>query len=249
MYDKQLIRYSRHILLSDIEYEGQLNLINGHILIVGAGGLGSAASIYLAASGIGKITICDFDIVDLSNLQRQILHTDKCIGINKALSAKSSLEIINPEVKIFAIEERLDIEQMKKLANEVDVIIDCSDNFLTRYSLNQIAYDLKKPLVSGAAIGFDGQVSVFDFRDDDTPCYQCLFPDTGEKQELRCSDHGVFSPIVGIIGCTQAAEAMKIILRVGKSLMGRLLILESKDMTWKTLRVLKDPHCKVCSNK
>jgi molybdopterin/thiamine biosynthesis adenylyltransferase len=249
MIDNQLIRYSRHILLPEIEFEGQLNILNGHILIVGAGGLGSAASIYLVASGIGKITICDFDNVDLSNLQRQILHTDKSIGINKAVSAKSTLELINPEVKVFGVKERLDIEQMKKLANEVDVIIDCSDNFLTRYSLNQIAYDLEKPLVSGAAIGFDGQVSVFDFRDKDTPCYQCLFPDSGEDEELRCSDHGVFSPIVGIIGCTQAAEAMKLILKVGKSLMGRLLILESKDMTWKTLRVLKDPHCKVCSNK
>ncbi|MDC0422772.1 molybdopterin-synthase adenylyltransferase MoeB [Methylophilaceae bacterium] len=249
MTDNQLIRYSRHILLPDIEYEGQLNLINSHILIVGAGGLGSAASIYLAASGIGKITICDFDTVDLSNLQRQILHTDRRLGINKALSAKSTLEAINPEVKIFGIEERLDAEKMKKLAYEVDVIIDCSDNFLTRYSLNQIAYDLKKPLVSGAAIGFDGQVSVFDFRDENTPCYQCLFPDTSEDEELRCSDHGVFSPIVGIIGCTQAAEAMKIILKVGKSLMGRLLILESKGMNWKNFKVPKDPQCKVCSNK
>ena len=251
MTDNQLIRYSRHILLPDIEYEGQLNLINSHILIVGAGGLGSAASIYLAASGIGKITICDFGNVDLSNLQRQILHTDKRIGINKALSAKSTLENINPEVKIFGIQEKLDIKEMKKVAKEVDVIIDCSDNFFTRYSLNQISYDLKKPLVSGAAIGFDGQVSVFDFRNEDSPCYQCLFPDTdtGADEELRCSDHGVFSPIVGIIGCTQAAEAMKIILEVGKSLMGRLLILESKDMNWKTLKVPKDPHCKVCSNK
>lgn len=248
MNDKQLIRYSRHILLPDIEYEGQLNLINGHILIVGAGGLGSAASIYLAASGIGKITICDFDDVDLSNLQRQILYTDKCVGINKALSAKSTLENINPEVKIFGIQEKLDIKEMKKVAKEVDVIIDCSDNFLTRYSLNQIAYDLKKPLVSGAAIGFDGQVSVFDFRDKNTPCYQCLFPDSGEDEELRCSDHGVFSPLVGIIGCTQAAEAMKLILKVGNSLMGRLLILESKNMDWKTLKVPKDPHCTVCSN-
>jgi len=249
MNDKQLIRYSRHILLPGIEYEGQLNLINGHILIVGAGGLGSAASIYLAASGIGKITICDFDDVDLSNLQRQILHTDKCVGINKALSAKSMLENINPEVNVFGIKKKLDVKEMRKVAKEVDVIIDCSDNFLTRYSLNQIAYDFKKPLVSGAAIGFDGQVSVFDFRDKDTPCYQCLFPDTGEDEELRCSDHGVFSPIVGIIGCTQAAEAMKLILEVGKSLMGRLLILESKDMNWRTLKVPKDPHCKVCSNK
>jgi molybdopterin/thiamine biosynthesis adenylyltransferase len=248
MIDKQLIRYSRHILLPDIEYEGQVNLINSHILIVGAGGLGSAAAIYLASSGIGKITICDFDIVDLSNLQRQILHTDKFIGINKAISAKSTLEDINPEIKIFGIEKRLDRNEMSQVAKEVDVIIDCSDNFLTRYSLNQIAYDLKKPLVSGAAIGFDGQVSVFDFRDKDTPCYQCLFPDSGNDEELRCSDHGVFSPIVGIIGCTQAAEAMKLILKVGKSLMGRLLILEAKDMDWKTLRVPKDPHCKVCSN-
>ena len=179
MIDNQLIRYSRHILLPEIEFEGQLNILNGHILIVGAGGLGSAASIYLVASGIGKITICDFDNVDLSNLQRQILHTDKSIGINKAVSAKSTLELINPEVKVFGVKERLDIEKMKKLANEVDVIIDCSDNFLTRYSLNQIAYDLKKPLVSGAAIGFDGQVSVFDFCNNDTPCYQCLFPDSG----------------------------------------------------------------------
>jgi molybdopterin/thiamine biosynthesis adenylyltransferase len=248
MIDKKLIRYSRHILLPDIEYEGQVNLINSHILIVGAGGLGSAAAIYLASSGIGKITICDFDIVDLSNLQRQILHTDKFIGINKAISAKSTLEDINPEIKIFGIEKRLDRNEMSQVAKEVDVIIDCSDNFLTRYSLNQIAYDLKKPLVSGAAIGFDGQVSVFDFRDKDTPCYQCLFPDSGNDEELRCSDHGVFSPIVGIIGCTQAAEAMKLILKVGKSLMGRLLILEAKDMDWKTLRVPKDPHCKVCSN-
>jgi len=249
MIDKQLIRYSRHILLHDIEYEGQLNLINSHILVVGAGGLGSAASIYLAASGVGKITICDFDNVDLSNLQRQILHTDKFIGRNKALSAKSALKEINPEVEIFGIEKKLDIESMKGVARKVDVIIDCSDNFLTRYSLNKIAYDLKKPLVSGAAIGFDGQVSVFDFRNHDTPCYQCLFPDTGEDEELRCSDHGVFSPIVGIIGCTQAAEAMKLILKVGKSLMGRLLILESKDMNWKTLKVIKDGGCKVCSNK
>ena len=247
MIDKKLIRYSRHILLPDIEYEGQLKLINSHILIVGAGGLGSSASIYLAAAGIGKITICDFDKVDLSNLQRQILHTDKFIGINKALSAKAALKEINPEVKVFGIEKKLDIKEMKNVAKKVDVIIDCSDNFLTRYSLNQIAYDLKKPLVSGAAIGFDGQVSVFDFINQDSPCYQCLFPDSGEDEELRCSDHGVFSPIVGIIGCMQAAEAMKLILKVGKSLMGRLLILEAKDMDWKTLKIIKDPHCKVCS--
>ena len=248
MRDNQLIRYSRHILLPEIDYEGQLKLINSHVLIVGAGGLGSAASIYLAASGIGNITICDFDNVDLSNLQRQILHTDKSLGINKALSAKSTLNLINSEIKIVAIEKKLDIKSMESLAKEADLIIDCSDNFLTRYSLNNIAFNLKKPLVSGAAIQFDGQVSVFDFRKNDSPCYQCLFPDSGEDKELRCSDHGVFLPLVGIIGSTQAAEAMKLILEIGKPLVGRLLILEAKEMNWKSLKILKDPQCKVCSN-
>jgi len=247
MHDKELVRYSRHILLPEIEYEGQLKLTNSHILIVGAGGLGSVASIYLASSGIGKITICDFDDVELSNLQRQILHTTKSIGINKALSAKSTLENLNPEIKVIGIEKKLNIDEMKMLANDVDIIMDCSDNFLTRYSLNQIAFDIKKPLVSGAAIQFDGQVSVFDPRDIMSPCYHCLFPDSGEEQELRCSDHGVFAPIVGIIGSVQAAEAMKLILNIGKSLVGKLLILESKEMIWRNLKIIKDPHCPVCS--
>jgi len=247
MKDNQLLRYSRHILLPEIEYSGQEKLLKSHCLVIGAGGLGSPVSIYLASSGIGKITICDFDDVDISNLQRQILHSDESIGTNKALSARKFLNKVNPEIIITPIEKKLNIEQMSDIAKEVDVIIDCSDNFETRYALNKIAFCLKKPLISGAAIKFDGQISVFDFRENSSPCYECLFPDTNNEEELRCADHGVFSPMVGIIGSTQAAEAIKIILDVGVSLMGRLLLLDSKDMTWKTIKIVKDKGCKVCS--
>jgi molybdopterin/thiamine biosynthesis adenylyltransferase len=247
MKDNQLLRYSRHILLPEIEYSGQEKLLKSHCLVIGAGGLGSPVSIYLASSGIGKITICDFDDVDISNLQRQILHSDESIGTNKALSARKFLNKVNPEIIITPIEKKLNIEQMSDIAKEVDVIIDCSDNFETRYALNKIAFCLKKPLISGAAIKFDGQISVFDFREKSSPCYECLFPDTNNEEELRCADHGVFSPMVGIIGSTQAAEAIKIILDVGVSLMGRLLLLDSKDMTWKTIKIVKDKGCKVCS--
>ena len=247
MKDNQLLRYSRHILLPEIEYSGQKILLNSHCLIVGAGGLGSPASIYLASSGIGKITICDFDDVDISNLQRQILHSDQSIGMNKAISGSKFLNKVNPEIVITPITKKLNIDEMKDIAKEVDVVIDCSDNFETRYALNKIAFNLKKPLISGAAIKFDGQVSVFDFRKIHSPCYECLFPDSNNETELRCADHGVFSPLVGIIGSTQAAEAIKIILNVGNSLMGRLLLIDVKDMTWKTIKIVKDKSCKVCS--
>mgnify|MGYP003988537853 FL=1 len=247
MKDNQLLRYSRHILLPEIEYAGQEKLLNSHCLIIGAGGLGSPASIYLASSGIGKITICDFDDVDISNLQRQILHSDQSIGTNKALSASKFLNKVNSEIIITPIEKKLNIDEMTDIAKDVDVIIDCSDNFETRYALNKIAFHLNKPLVSGAAIKFDGQISVFDFRNATSPCYECLFPDSKTEAELRCADHGVFSPLVGMIGSTQAAEAIKIILNVGNSLMGRLLLLNSKDMTWKTIKIVKDKSCKICS--
>ena len=247
MKDDQLLRYSRHILLPEIEYAGQEKLLNSHCLIIGAGGLGSPASIYLASSGIGKITICDFDDVDISNLQRQILHSDQSIGTNKALSASKFLNKVNSEIIITPIEKKLNIDEMTDIAKDVDVIIDCSDNFETRYALNKIAFHLNKPLVSGAAIKFDGQISVFDFRNATSPCYECLFPDSKTEAELRCADHGVFSPLVGMIGSTQAAEAIKIILNVGNSLMGRLLLLNSKDMTWKTIKIVKDKSCKICS--
>jgi len=247
MKDDQLLRYSRHILLPEIEYAGQEKLLNSHCLIIGAGGLGSPASIYLASSGIGKITICDFDDVNISNLQRQILHSDQSIGTNKALSASKFLNKVNSEIIITPIEKKLNIDEMTDIAKDVDVIIDCSDNFETRYALNKIAFHLNKPLVSGAAIKFDGQISVFDFRNATSPCYECLFPDSKTEAELRCADHGVFSPLVGMIGSTQAAEAIKIILNVGNSLMGRLLLLNSKDMTWKTIKIVKDKSCKICS--
>ncbi|MDA9210747.1 HesA/MoeB/ThiF family protein [Methylophilaceae bacterium] len=247
MKDNQLLRYSRHILLPEIEYEGQEKILNSHCLVIGAGGLGSPVSIYLASSGIGKITICDFDDVDISNLQRQILHNDKSIGTNKAFSARKFLNKINSETTIIPINKKLNIDGMTKIAKNVDVIIDCSDNFKTRYALNKIAFNLKKPLVSGAAIKFDGQISVFDFRKSTSPCYECLFPDSKSEVELRCADHGVFSPLVGIIGSTQAAEAIKIILDLGDSLMSRLLLLNSKDMTWKDIKITKDKSCKVCS--
>ena len=247
MKDNQLLRYSRHILLPEIEYSGQEKLLNSHCLIIGAGGLGSPVSIYLASSGIGKITICDFDDVDISNLQRQILHSDQSIGKNKAISGSKFLNKVNPEIIINPISEKLNIDKMTDIAKEADVIIDCSDNFETRYALNKIAFHLKKPLISGAAIKFDGQVSVFDFRKTQSPCYECLFPDSNSEEELRCADHGVFSPLVGIIGSTQAAEAIKIILNVGNSLMGRLLLLDAKDMTWKTIKIVKDKSCKICS--
>ena len=247
MKDDQLLRYSRHILLPEIEYVGQEKLLNSHCLIIGAGGLGSPASIYLASSGIGKITICDFDDVDISNLQRQILHSDQSIGTNKALSASKFLNKVNSEIIITPIEKKLNIDEMTDIAKDVDVIIDCSDNFETRYALNKIAFHLNKPLVSGAAIKFDGQISVFDFRNATSPCYECLFPDSKTEAELRCADHGVFSPLVGMIGSTQAAEAIKIILNIGNSLMGRLLLLNSKDMTWKTIKIVKDKSCKICS--
>ena len=247
MKDDQLLRYSRHILLPEIEYAGQEKLLNSHCLIIGAGGLGSPASIYLASSGIGKITICDFDDVDISNLQRQILHSDQSIGTNKALSASKFLNKVNSEIIITPIEKKLNIDEMTDIAKDVDVIIDCSDNFETRYALNKIAFHLNKPLVSGAAIKFDGQISVFDFRNATSPCYECLFPDSKTEAELRCADHGVFSPLVGMIGSIQAAEAIKIILNIGNSLMGRLLLLNSKDMTWKTIKIVKDKSCKICS--
>jgi molybdopterin/thiamine biosynthesis adenylyltransferase len=247
MDDHQLLRYSRHILLPDIEYHGQEKLLHSHILIVGAGGLGAPIAMYCGASGIGKITICDFDDVDLSNLQRQIIHNTQSVGINKASSAKEFIQLLNPDVEVIAVTEKQNEASMKMIAKDVDVIIDGSDNFATRYALNRIAVAQKKPLVSGAAVGFEGQISVFDMRHDQSPCYHCLFPDTGERHETRCADQGVFSPIVGIIGTTQAAEVMKIIIGIGESLEGRLLLLDVKSMQWKNIQLKKDPSCSVCS--
>ena len=248
MNDNQLLRYSRHILLPKIGYEGQEKLTKSHVLIVGAGGLGSPAALYCAASGVGTLTICDFDVVDLTNLQRQIIHTTQSVGINKAVSAQQTIYEINPEVSVQTIQQKSSEVEFKVLAEQADVVIDCSDNFATRYALNRACLLLKKPLVSGAAIGFEGQISVFDFRHESSPCYHCLFPDTGEDTDLRCATNGVFAPLVGMIGTTQAAEALKLIMNIGESLQGRLLLLDALAMEWRTIKLNKDSACVVCGH-
>jgi molybdopterin/thiamine biosynthesis adenylyltransferase len=247
MNDNLLLRYSRHILLPQIGYEGQDKLVNSHALIVGAGGLGSPAALYLAAGGVGTLTICDFDIVDLTNLQRQILHTTASVGINKAVSARKTLLEINPEVRVNTVETKSTPAEFAKLIAQADVVLDCSDNFATRYMLNKLCVELKKPLVSGAAIGFEGQVTVYDMRSNVSPCYHCLFPDSGEDTELRCATNGVFAALVGMIGTCQAAEALKLLMGIGESLQGRLLLLDALAMEWRTIKLSKDPACSVCS--
>lgn len=246
MNDNQLLRYSRHILLPQIAYEGQERLTESHALIVGAGGLGSPAALYMAAGGVGALTICDFDTVDLTNLQRQIIHTTESVGINKAVSAKRTLNAINPDAVVNTVQDKSTEDAFEKLIAAADVVLDCSDNFATRYALNRLCFKLKKPLVSGAAIGFEGQVTVFDFRHQASPCYHCLFPDDGSETEMRCSENGVFSPLVGMIGTTQAAEAMKLLMEIGQSLEGRLLLLDALNMEWRTIKLGKDHQCAVC---
>ena len=252
MNDQQLLRYSRHILLPQIAYEGQEKLTQSHALIVGAGGLGSPVALYLGAGGVGKLTICDFDQVELTNLQRQVIHSTQSLGVNKAVSAQRALAAINPEVTVVPIQQKSSVDEFTALARDADVVIDCSDNFATRYALNQICVALKKPLVSGAAIGFEGQVSVFDMRHEVSPCYHCLFPDSGTEDgvgEMRCAEFGVFAPLVGMIGTTQAAEAMKLLLGIGQSLEGRLLLLDVLAMEWRTIRLPRDPSCRVCGTR
>lgn len=248
MNDNQLLRYSRHILLPQIAYEGQEALTQSHALIVGAGGLGSPAALYMATGGVGTLTVCDFDVVDLTNLQRQIIHTTQSVGINKAVSAKQTIQAINPEVVVNTVEEKSTEAAMYKLVAAADVVLDCSDNFATRYALNRLCFEHQKPLVSGAAIGFEGQVTVYDFRHPKSPCYHCLFPDDGSETEMRCSENGVFSPLVGMIGTTQAAEAMKLLMNIGTSLEGRLMLLDALNMEWRTIKLSKDSACKVCAD-
>jgi molybdopterin/thiamine biosynthesis adenylyltransferase len=249
MNDNQLLRYSRHILLPQIAYEGQERLANSHALIIGAGGLGSPVALYLGAGGVGRLTICDYDHVDLTNLQRQVLHTTHAVGINKAESARQSLAAINPEISVVPIPKKCSAKEFAALAADADVVIDCSDNFRTRYLLNDVCSSLRKPLVSGAAIGFEGQVTVFDLRHDESPCYNCLFPDVGADGEMRCAENGVFAPLVGMIGTTQAAEAMKLLLGLGVSLQGRLLLLDVLAMEWRGIKLQRDPGCPVCAER
>lgn len=247
MQDDLLLRYSRHIMLPQIEYAGQETLTQSHALVIGAGGLGAPVALYLAAAGVGTLTICDFDQVDLSNLQRQIIHQTSAVGLNKAISAQQSIARLNPEVKVVPVTERASEQTLAQWIDAADVVIDCSDNFATRYSLNRLCFAAKTPLVSGAAIRFEGQLSVFDFRHADSPCYHCLYPDVGDDQALRCADNGVFAPLVGMIGTAQAAEAIKLLLNIGETMQGRLLLLDALSAEWRTIRLRKDAACTVCA--
>ena len=247
MNDDQLLRYSRHILLPQLGIEGQEKFRRAHALVVGAGGLGSPVALYLAAAGVGTLTICDGDAVDLTNLQRQIVHRSDAIGVSKAESARQTLATINPEVKVNALAERVTGARLEELVAGSAIVLDCSDNFATRHAINRACVAHRKPLVSGAGVRFDGQVAVFDLREAQSPCYHCLFPEHGDNEDMRCAVVGVFAPLVGIIGATQAAEALKLIAGIGESLNGRLLLLDSLAMEWRTVRLERDPACAVCA--
>jgi len=247
MQDAQLLRYSRHILLPEIGIEGQERLRAASALIVGAGGLGCPAALYLAAAGIGRLTLADPDKVDLTNLQRQILYRTDSVGTQKVAAAQAALSALNPDVKIVPLQKRIEANGFQPLLADVDVVLDCSDNFATRHALNRACVKLGKPLVSGAAIRFDAQVAVFDLRKSDAPCYACLFPEDGKVEEVQCSTMGVFAPLTGVVGALQAMEAAKLLTGVGETLNGRLLLLDAKQSGWRTVRVKKDPACATCS--
>ena len=247
MDDNQLLRYSRHILLPEIGIEGQQRLLDAHALLIGAGGLGSPAALYLASAGVGTLTICDGDTVDLTNLQRQIVHREDSVGTNKVDSARATLHAINPRVTIHAVAERVAGARLEALVAAADVVLDGSDNFATRHAVNRACVAARKPLVSGAGVRFDGQLAVFNLRAQDSPCYACLFPEAGENEEMRCAVMGVFAPLVGIIGAMQAAEALKILAGAGEPLSGRLLLLDALTMDVRTVRLKRDPACTVCA--
>lgn len=249
MNDSQLQRYGRHILLSEIGIEGQLRLLDSQALIIGLGGLGSPVALYLAASGVGQLTLCDHDHVDLSNLQRQIAHRTSTVGQPKVDSAIAAIHDINPEVSCVPLPLRADPAQLDTLIARADVIIDCSDNFDTRYAINRACLTHRKPLVSGAAILFSGQASVFDFRQAESACYNCLFPEDSASEELRCATTGIFAPLTGIIGSIQAAEALKLLAGINSGLNGKLLSIDALDMNVRQSSFQKDPDCKVCANR
>jgi molybdopterin/thiamine biosynthesis adenylyltransferase len=247
MDDTQLLRYSRHILLDEIGVEGQQRLLDAHALVVGAGGLGSPAALYLGSAGVGRITIVDHDRVDLTNLQRQIAHNLARVGTPKAESARSAIAAINPDVRVEVQLRRADDESLDGWLHDVDVVLDCSDNFETRQAVNAACVRHRVPLVSGAAIRFDGQISVYDTRDPACPCYACLFPPDAAFDEVACATLGVFAPAVGVIGTLQAAEALKLLAGVGSSLAGRLQMLDARSMQWREMRLARQPDCSVCA--
>jgi len=246
MDDRQRLRYSRHLLLNEFGEDAQERLLAAHALVVGAGGLGSAALMYLASSGMGRITVVDGDRVDLTNLQRQVVHRDDSVGRPKASSAAATLAAINPEIRIEALEERAGPERLMALARGADVVLDCSDNFATRHAINRACVAARKPLVSGAGIRFDGQVAVFDLRLEGAACYHCLFAEEEREAEERCATMGVFAPLVGVIGTLQALEAIKLVAGVGETLDGRLMLFDALASRWHEVRLARDPECRVC---
>jgi len=247
MNDEQLLRYNRHIMLPQIGIEGQQKLQDARILIIGLGGLGSPAALYLATAGVGHLTLVDDYEVELSNLQRQIIHRNQNIGDSKVASAKSNLLAINPEIDITTIDHRLDESSLAQQIQLADVVLDASDNFDTRFAINRACVEQKKPLVSGAAIQFEGQISVFDSNNEHCPCYSCLYPDKGEDT-LTCSENGILAPVVGIIGSMQALEAIKLICQIGEPLYGRLLLFDALSLQWRSMNLKKDPSCPVCGS-
>lgn len=249
MTDDQLLRYSRHILLDELGVEGQQRFLESHALVVGAGGLGSPVALYLGTAGVGRITVVDHDAVDLTNLQRQIAHNLERVGRPKAESIREAVAAINPEVFVRPLVLRADAQALDELVPQADVVIDCCDNFATRQAINRACVVHGKPLVSGAAIRFDGQVSVFDLREEASPCYACVFPADQELEETRCATMGVFAPLVGIIGAMQASEALRLLAGVGTSLAGRLQMLDGRTMEWTEMRLRRDAGCAVCRQR
>ncbi len=246
MNDEQLLRYSRHILLDELGVEGQEKLLASHAVVIGAGGLGSPVALYLASAGVGHITLVDHDTVDATNLQRQIAHNLERLGQPKAESAKAAMHAINPEVRIDTVLQRADAALLDQLLPGADVVVDCTDNFDTRHAINRASVRHRVPLVSGAAIRFDGQLSVYDPRNAESPCYACIFPDTDGLEEVRCATMGVFAPLVGIIGTMQAAEALKLLSGMGSRLVGRLTMLDGRGMEFTEVKLARNPGCPVC---
>ena len=245
MKDDQLLRYSRQIMLPQVDIAGQQALLDSHVLIIGAGGLGSPASMYLAAAGVGKLTLVDNDTVELSNLQRQLAHTETDLGANKADSAAATLRAINSDVEVVALNRRVGTAELGELVSSADVVLDATDNVETRFAINRACLAAKVPLVSGAAIRLEGQIAVFDSRQSDSPCYECLYKG-GEGGDLTCADNGVFAPVVGIIGSMQALEALKLIAQFGDTLVGRLLLFDASSMQWREMKLPRDPNCLAC---
>jgi len=246
MTDAELLRYARHVLLNEIGVEGQQRIQNARVLVIGAGGLGSPVALYLGSSGVGHLTVVDHDTVDLTNLQRQIAHTEARVGQPKVLSIQTALGAINPAVSVTAMARRADAALLDELVPGIDVVLDCCDNFSTRQAINVACVKYRKPLVSGAAIRFDGQVCVYDARDAQSPCYACVFPAQATLEETRCATMGVFAPLVGVVGSLQAAEALKLISGAGRTLTGRLLMIDGRSMEFTELAVHRDAACLVC---